>query len=95
MFTQFLTKLGFTRDWAGWLWLRLVSLATIVIAGGLPLLHTWTVYVGWDISDVWAHRIIAVAALVLYMSGKQASSGLPSSAEKNSVTPPIQKETGV
>lgn len=87
MLTKWLTACGFTRDWAGWLWLRVLAIAPIIADGTLDLSY-WSHYLGVPLSETAIHRLIAVASVVLWIAGKQAHSGLPSKAELQSVKVP-------
>lgn len=87
-----LTRFGFTRDWAGWFWLRLISAAGLVLSLTTDQITYVFNYIGFPITVVWEHRIAAFATLILWIAGKQDRSWLPSTDEKNSVKPPIQKE---
>lgn len=81
MLTQWLTRRGFTRDDACWLWSRIVSFAAIVASGVLDLDY-WTAYVGLHLSVNQIHLITVVAAAVLWIAGKQDHSKLPPSLSK-------------
>ena len=87
MLTKWLTACGFTRDWAGWLWLRILAIAPMVADGTVDLAY-WSRYVGMPLSEVRIHQIVLVASIVLWIAGKQAHSGLPSKAELSSVKVP-------
>lgn len=88
MLTRWLTALGFTRDWAGWLWLRIVSAAALADSLGPDVVTRALQYLGLDWSVTTVHRIMFAAIAVLWIAGKQATSGLQSQAELQSVTPP-------
>lgn len=90
MFAHWLTSLGFTRDWAGWLWLRIVSGAGLVAELSNDQIHTFLVYVGIPLSDATVHRLFILAVGILWIAGKQAQSTLPSQAEIQSVKTPVQ-----
>jgi len=95
MLTKFLTSLGFTRDWFGWLWLRIISAAMLIDSLGPDVVTNTLNYIGVPCSPTTVHRVMFAAVALLWIAGKQAHSGLKSSAEMNSVTPPSQKETRV
>jgi hypothetical protein len=75
MLTQLLSKYGFTRDSATWVYAQLVGVAALVIAN-VGNLSGWFTYVGINLSDVNVHRISVLAAVILYFGGKYGSSPL-------------------
>jgi hypothetical protein len=87
-FAGWLARLGFTRDWAGWLWLRIVSAATLLVSLSTDTIHRGLEFLGMSIPDAWIHRALAAAVVLLWIAGKQDRSWLPSTAEKHSVSVP-------
>lgn len=81
MLTDLLANLGFTRDWRGWLWGRLLGASAAIVSGVFDLSY-WATYIGVPLSTAWAHRIIVLAVVILWISGKQDHSGLPSNYYK-------------
>lgn len=74
MLTNLLLNLGLTRDWAGWLWGRLISGATIVMA--LYALNGDNTFSGY-VTPHELKALIVVAVVVMWLAGKYDSSELP------------------
>jgi len=82
-----LTRLGFTRDMFTWLWLRIVSAATLVTANVIDV-NYWGSYLGLNVTPKEVHWITVIATAILWIAGKQDRSWLPSTEEKQSVKLP-------
>jgi hypothetical protein len=69
-------RLGFTRDSATWVWAQVLGIATLVAAnaGDLPV---WFAYIGLHVTDIDVHRLSVLAAVLLYVGGRYATSPLP------------------
>lgn len=76
MLVNLLTNLGFTRDSAMWLWGRIISAAALISSGVLDLKY-WAGYVGLYPSDNLLHFVTVTAVVILWISGKMATSHLP------------------
>lgn len=76
MLASWLTHLGFTRDDAIWLWGRVVG-AAAVIGSGVFDLNYWANQLGFQVSPKVEHGITVIAVIILWISGKQATSHLP------------------
>lgn len=76
MLSMWLMSLGLTRDSGVWLWARIVAVAAIVAAGGVDIVNVGD-WLGFHVTDVWAHRVTAICVAVLWISGKYDSSPLP------------------
>lgn len=62
-----------TRDHAVWLWGRVVGLAGLVVSGAIDP-------AAFGLSDTQRHAVMAVCALVAYLSGQMSTSPLPGKA---------------
>jgi|GEM_PF-5754133 len=89
MFANLLTRLGFTRDMPMWLWLRVLSAATLLLSLSSDQIHNGLTFVGVSIPDLWIHRLLAIAVGVLWIAGKQDQSALRSTTEQLSVSLPV------
>jgi amino acid transporter len=90
--TNLLTSLGFSRDDGVWLWGRLVG-AAAAVASGIFDLHYWFNYVGVTLSERGQHIITVVAVAILWISGKQSASHLPSKATVDATKVEQDKKT--
>ena len=70
-------SLGWSRDDAKWLWGQVCSVALLLLSGVFDISY-WATYIGVTISDIAIHRILIIAVVVLWVSGKMDSSHLPS-----------------
>lgn len=88
--TPFFASIGLTRDWLGWAWLKIVSLATLVLSQAVDL-HGWATYLGIPLSETGVHWILTIAAIVMFVAGSHDSSALPAGAPKlkSPVTPTV------
>ncbi len=79
-----------TRDSAWWLWGKIVGGATLVVTTAAD--PTFALLdLSWLISPVHMHQLQAVAGLIALLSAKMANSPLPSKADAQKVTLPIQE----
>lgn len=70
------SRLGFTRDDATWGRLQALSLAALVASGTIDLQY-WAGYLGIHLGVIAQHWIITIAAVTLWISGKNDTSDLP------------------
>lgn len=79
MLATWLIHWGFTRDDAIWLWGRILGAAGILSSGVLDLnAQLLSMGIAFQFSPAELKIITSVSALILWISGKQASSRLPS-----------------
>jgi hypothetical protein len=77
---NFFASLGWTRDDAKWGRLQALSLATLVSSGTVDLQY-WAHYLGIPLSVTAQHWIVVVAAITLWVAGKNDTSNLPGKSD--------------
>ena len=76
MVTNFLIRLGLSRDSLLWFWLQIVSVAGLISSNVFDVPY-WMAYLGIPLSPTALHWIFAISALVLWFAGKHDASPLP------------------
>ena len=70
---------GWTRDDAKWGWTQLVAFAAIILSAGYDgafVIELFS-YLGIHVGTTFAHWVVAISAVVLWISGKFDASSLP------------------
>lgn len=80
-----------TRDSAWFLWGRIVGIAALIATTASDS-NFGLIDLTWLISPLHLHQIQALAALVTYVSAQLSRSSLPSKADAEKVSLPLQEQ---
>lgn len=85
MIASFFARFGITRDSVLFLWGKILSALTLIVTGVLQI-QSVADFVGIHLTEVDAHRIWAVAVVVLYLSGQYSTSSLKGASTGDTVS---------